>query len=104
MYLSCLPSGDMKRTPAPAPPSFSDPSKYIFQWSRIVSGVGCWSSVHSATKSTSAWDLIAFRGVKSMLSALSSTAHLDMRLVESRLCKMSSSGKSVTTVILCSSK
>jgi hypothetical protein len=38
----------------------SDLSKYIFQWSRKAFGVGCWISIHSAMKSVSAYDFIAF--------------------------------------------
>jgi hypothetical protein len=89
MYLSYFPSGDMKRTPAPSLPNLSDPSKYIFQLSRKVSSVGCWISVHSATKSVSAYDFIAFRGDKSIFRAPSSTAHFDMCLVASLLRRMS---------------
>jgi hypothetical protein len=37
-YLSCSPLGAMKRIPAPAPYSFSEPSKYIFHTS-VVSGL-----------------------------------------------------------------
>jgi hypothetical protein len=92
-YLSYFPSRDMKRTPVPTPPSLSDPSKYIFQWSRMVFGVSCWISVHSAMKSVSAWDLMALRGVKSMFSAPSSTAHLEMWPVASLLHRISLSGK-----------
>jgi hypothetical protein len=94
----------MKRTPVPAPPSLSDPSKYIFQWSRKASGAGCWISIHSATKFASAYDFIAFHGVKSIFRALSSTVHFDMRPIASLLCRMSPREKSVITVILWPSK
>jgi hypothetical protein len=53
-YLSCSPLGAMKRIPAPAPYSFSEPSKYICHTlvASRLSGTCC--SVHSDTKSTSA--------------------------------------------------
>ena len=67
-------------------------------------GVGTWFSLHSAKKSTRAWDLIAVLGVNFSSRAPSSTAHFEMRPVASRLCSISPSGKSVTTDILYSSK
>jgi hypothetical protein len=39
-----------------------DPSKYRVQYSWVTSRVGVWTSVHSATKSARAYDLIAVRG------------------------------------------
>ena len=90
-YLSCSPFGEMKSTPAPPPPNFNG-------------GVGTWFSLYSARKSTRAWDLIAVLGVNFSSSAPSSTAHFEIRPVASRLCKISPSGKSVTTDILYPSK
>ena len=68
-YLSCSPFGEMKSTPAPPPPNFSKPSKYMVQWSDMDGGVGIWFSLHSARKSTRAWDLIAVLGVNFSSSA-----------------------------------
>ena len=50
-------------------------------------------SVHSATKSTKTWDLIAFRGAKDRASPMSSTAHLAILLEASRLWIISPRGK-----------
>jgi hypothetical protein len=98
--VSCFPSRDMKRTPVLALPSLGDPSKYIFQWSRKASGAGCCISVHSAMKSASACDFIAFCEEKLMFRALSSIVHFDMCPVASLLCRMSPRGKYVIIVIL----
>ena len=67
-------------------------------------GVGTWFSLHSARKSTRAWDLIAVLGVNFSSSAPSSTAYFEICPVPSLLCKMLPSGKSMTTDILYSSK
>jgi hypothetical protein len=61
-------------------------------------------SRHSAIKSTSACDLMAVRGLKSMLRASSSTAHLEMRPVMSRLWSLSANRKSMIAYTLYSSK
>jgi hypothetical protein len=103
-YLSCSPVELMKSSPAPPPPSLSEPSKYITQCSGRLAGPSTWFSHHSAIKSTSACDLMAVRGLKSRVRAPSSTAHLEMCLVASRLWRISANGKLVTTEILCASK
>jgi hypothetical protein len=54
--------GEIRMTPAPAPLRVKESSKYMLQCSRVT-GVGdCCVSVHSTTKSTNAWNLIAFLG------------------------------------------
>ena len=50
--------GVMNKMPAPAPLMLRAPSKYITQCSGHVAGMGSWISVHSATKSASAYDLM----------------------------------------------
>ena len=50
----------------PAPSRLRAPSKYMIQCSDLVSGGGSCISVHSATKSASAWDLMVERGVNSI--------------------------------------
>jgi hypothetical protein len=51
-------------------------------------------------KSTSGCDLMAVQVLKSRVRAPSFTAHLEMRLVASRLWRISANGKSVTTEML----
>jgi hypothetical protein len=53
-YLRCSPLGAVKRIPAPAPCSFSEPSKYIRHTSAVSGLSGTCCSVHSDTKSTNA--------------------------------------------------
>jgi len=103
-YFSSSPFGDMNSTPALPPPSLREPSKYIIQCFGRSTGAEIWFSHHSARKSTRAYDLMAVFGWNLISKAPSSTAHLDMRLVASRLWSMSANGKSVTTMTLYSSK
>jgi hypothetical protein len=82
----------MKSTSAPLLPSLSDPSKYMTQCSGWFVGASAWFSRHSAMKSASAYDLMAVRGLKSSVRAPSSTVHLEMRSVASRLWRISTMG------------
>src|SRR5438105_895953 len=59
---------------SPAPSIMREPSKYIVQYSSFSVMVGVWTSVHSAMKSTSVWDLMAVRAWKVSSKELSSTA------------------------------
>jgi hypothetical protein len=52
-------------------------------------------------KSARIWDLMACRGQNSSLNFPSSTNHLTMRSVVSRLCRISPKGKLETTLTLC---
>jgi hypothetical protein len=90
--LSCSPVGEISSTPAAAPSRLSEPSKYITQCSGRMVGVGSWFSRYSAMKSTSACDLMAVRGLKSIVRAPSSTAHLEILPVASWFRRMSPSG------------
>jgi hypothetical protein len=99
-YLSCSPLRLMKSTPTPLPPSLSEPSKYMTQCAGWLAGASTWFSHHSAMKSTSIYDSMVVRGLKSRMRAPSSTAHLEMRPVASRLWRISTNGKSETTRIL----
>ena len=49
----------MKTSPTPMPFFISDPLKYIIQYSWSMTAGGIWTSVHSATKLASTWDLMA---------------------------------------------
>src|SRR6266498_4303056 len=84
-YLSRSPVGEMSTMPAPAPSIMREPSTYIVQYSSFSVMAGVWTSVHSAMKSTSAWDLMAVRGWMVSSKELSSTAHFVIRPVASRL-------------------
>jgi hypothetical protein len=61
-YFMCFLRGETKSRPAPAPVFITDPSKYRVQHSALICGGGNCVSVHSATKSTKIWDLMALRG------------------------------------------
>ena len=61
-------------------------------------------SRHSAKKSTSACDLIAVLGLKSISKAPSSTAHFEILPVAFQLWNISANGKSVITKTLYSLK
>ena len=50
---------EMKTSPASAPFFISNPSKYIGQYSSSTTAGNIWTSVHSAMKSASTWDLMA---------------------------------------------
>ena len=58
--------GVMNKMPAPAPLMLRAPSKYITQCLGQVVGMGSWISVHSATKSASAYDLMVSLLLNSM--------------------------------------
>jgi hypothetical protein len=103
-YLSCSPPGAMKRIPAPAPYSFNEPSKYIRHTSVASGLLGTCCSVHSDTKSTSAWVFTVVRGRNSMSWAPSSHAHLAILPMASLLWRISPIGNPVTTMTLWSSK
>jgi hypothetical protein len=100
-YLSCSPPGAMKRIPAPAPYSFSEPSKYIRHTS-VASGLSAtWCLVHSDTKSTSAWVFTVVRDRNSMSWAPSSQAHLAFLPMASLLWIISPIGNPVTVTPKC---
>jgi hypothetical protein len=61
-YLRCTLRGETNTSLALAPVFINDPSKYIVQYSYSVGADGVALSVHSATKSIGAWDLIASCG------------------------------------------
>jgi hypothetical protein len=56
------PLGHISTMPPPALLRVKETSKYMLKCSWVTGG-GCCISVHSATKSTKAWDLIAVCGV-----------------------------------------
>jgi hypothetical protein len=103
-YLSCSPVGLMKSSLTPPPSGLSELSKYITQCSSRLARASTWFSRHSAMKSTSAYNLMMVRGLKSRLRAPSSTAHLEIHPVASQLWSISDNEKSVTTKILYASK
>jgi hypothetical protein len=51
MYFSLSPCGDISTTPAPAPSTLLDPSKYIVQTLERSGGPVFYNSSHSAVKS-----------------------------------------------------
>jgi hypothetical protein len=91
----------MKRTSAPPPSRFREPSKYIFQCSGFSAGGGYRVSVHSEMKLVRIWDLMAYRGQNSRSNSPSSTDHLMIHPTVSRLRRISPRGKLETTLILC---
>src|SRR6266540_3438390 len=70
---------------SPAPSILREPSKYIIQYSSFSVMACVWTSVHSAMKSMSTWDLMAVRGWKVSSKEPSSTAHFAIRSVASQL-------------------
>jgi hypothetical protein len=86
--------------PAPVPSRLRALSKYIIQCSGLSLGGGIWISVHYDTKSARIGDLITCRGQNSMLNSPSSTYHLTMLPLASRLRINSPTVKDEGTVIL----
>src|SRR3954469_25179163 len=62
-YWTVSPVGDVKTTPAPSPANILEPSKCMVQFEYEPYSLGSSASVHSATKSAKACDLIARRGL-----------------------------------------
>jgi hypothetical protein len=98
------PCGDIKTTPAPAPWTLFDPSKYIVQTLDRSGGHVFCSSNHSAVKSGSTWDLIAFLFTYVISRGESSIPHKETCHVALGLFSMFDSGASLTTMIGCTAK
>jgi hypothetical protein len=98
------PCGDIKTTPAPAPWTLFDPSKYIVHTLDKSGGPVFCSSSHYAMKSGSTWDLIAFRFSYMMFRGDSSIPHKETRPVAAGLFNIFDSGASLTTMIGCTVK
>jgi hypothetical protein len=90
----------MSNTPAPEPLRFRAPSKYIIQCSGRSLGGGILISVHLDTKSARICDLITCQGQNSISNSPSSTDHLTMRPLASRLRTFSPSDNDDGTTIL----
>jgi hypothetical protein len=95
------PCGDIKTTPAPAPWTLFDPSKYIVHTLDKFGGPVFCSSSHSAVKSSNTWDLIAFRFSYVMSRGDSLIPHKETRHVDAGLFNIFDSGASLTTMIGC---
>src|SRR4051812_7185045 len=102
MYLSFVPLGEARTTPAPAPCFLLDPSKYIVHELDRSGGPGVWTSAHSTRKSGSTWDLIAVGCLNCRSRRLSSMFHSATRPVSPGLLRMSASGVLLTIVMECS--
>src|SRR3954466_9128922 len=103
-YLSFVPLGETKTTPAPAPCCLLDPSKNIVHELDISGGPGVWISVHSTRKSGSTWALIVVGCLNCRSRGLSSMFHSATRPVAPGLLGISASGVLLTIVIGCSLK
>ncbi|KAJ0949978.1 hypothetical protein HanRHA438_Chr01g0044371 [Helianthus annuus] len=105
------PCGDFSSMPSPVPLTFEDPSVCSIQGSLVSSS--CWTSnsasfcrslLKSATKSASAWDLMAVLGSYLISWALSFTAHLAILPDISGFLRTFLIGKLVLTTIVWVSK
>src|SRR3954463_4263066 len=74
-YLSFVPLGETKTTPALAPCCLLDPSKNIVHEFDRSGGPGVWTSFHSTRKSCSTWDLIAVGFLNCRSRGMSSMFH-----------------------------
>jgi hypothetical protein len=98
------PSGDIRTTPAPAPWTLFDPSKYIVHTLDRSGGHVFCSSSHSAIKSGNTWDLIAFHFSYMMSRGDNSIPHKETRPVAAGLFSILDSGALLTTMIGCTAK
>jgi hypothetical protein len=98
------PWGDIKTTPAPAPWTLLEPSKYIVQTLDKFGGPVLYSSSHSAVKSGKTCDLIAFLFSYVMSMGDNSIPHKETCPVAEGLFNMFDSGASLTTIIGCTAK
>src|SRR3954463_3124820 len=103
-YLSFVPLGETRTTPALAPCCLLDPSKHIVHEFDRSGGAGVWTSVHSTRKSGSTWVLIVVGCLNYKSRGLSTMFHSATRPVAPGLLRMSASGALLTIVIGCSSK
>src|ERR1044071_8254885 len=101
-YLSFVPLGETRTTPAPAPCYLLDPSKNIVHEFDRSGGPGVWTSVHSTRKSGRTWSLIAVGCLNCRSRGLSSMFHPVTRPVAPGLLRMFVSGALLTIVIGCS--
>src|SRR4051812_12292031 len=104
MYLSFVPLGQTRTTPAPDPCCLLDPSKYIVHELDRSWGPGVWTSAHSTRKSGSTLALIVVGCLNCRSRGLSSMFHSTTRPVAPGLLRMSASGALLTIVMECSSK
>src|SRR3954466_9040143 len=103
MYLSFVPLGETRTTPASAPCCLLDPSKYIVHEFDRSGGPGVWTSAHSTRKSGSTWALIVVGCLNCRSCELSSMFQSATRPVAPGLLRMSASGALLTIVMECSS-
>jgi hypothetical protein len=104
LFLVVSPCGDIKTTPAPAPWTLFNPSKYIVQTLDKSGGPVFCNSNHSAAKSSNTLDLMAFLFSYVMSKWESSIPHKETRLVASGLFSIFDSGALLTTMIGCTAK
>jgi hypothetical protein len=95
---------DIRTTPAPAPWTLFDPSKYIVHTLDRSGGPVFCNSSHSAVKSGNTCGLIAFRFLYVMSRGDNSIPHKETRLVAQGLFNILDSGASLTTMIRCTTK
>jgi hypothetical protein len=99
MYFSLSHCGDISTTPALAPPTLLDPSKYIVQTLDRSGGLVLCNSSHYAVKSDKTWDLMAFLFSYVMSKGEISIPHKETRPVASGLFNMFDSGALLATII-----
>jgi hypothetical protein len=98
------PCGDIRTTPAAAPWTLFDPSKYIVHTLDRSGGHVFCNSSHSAVKSGNTCDLIAFRFSYVMSRGDNSIPHKETCPVAEGLFNILDSGASLTTMIGCTAK
>jgi hypothetical protein len=104
MYSMRTPRGKMTTRPTPTPSFMTESSNYIVHVSCSIGADGVWISVHSVTKSTSTWDMMALRGTYETFCPINSCAHLAILHSASGFWITSLSGYLDTTMMGCTSK